>query len=38
MKLQAYKVDAYVAALKASTAPALILIYGPDHGGVRESS
>ena len=38
MKLQAYKVDAYVSALKASTAPALILIYGPDHGGVRETS
>lgn len=38
MKLQAYKVDAYVAALKPSTAPALILIYGPDQGGVRETS
>jgi len=38
MKLQAYKVDPYVAALKASSAPALILIYGPDQGGVREVS
>lgn len=38
MKLQAYKVDAYVAALKANSAPALILIYGTDQGGVRETS
>lgn len=37
MKLQAYKVDDYVGALKADGAPALILIYGPDEGGVRET-
>lgn len=37
MKLQAYKVDDYVAALKTDAAPALILIYGPDEGGVRET-
>lgn len=37
MKLQAYKVDDYVAALKPATAPALILVYGPDEGGVRET-
>ena len=38
MKLQAYKVDEYVKALKADNAPALILIYGPDEGGVRETA
>ena len=37
MKLQAYKVDDYVAALKPDSAPALILVYGPDEGGVRET-
>lgn len=38
MKLQAYKVDDFVAALKPDTAPALILVYGPDEGGVRETA
>ena len=37
MKLQAYKVNDYVAALKPHDAPALILVYGPDEGGVRET-
>ena len=37
MKLQAYKVDDYIGALKSDTAPALILVYGPDEGGVRET-
>lgn len=37
MKLQAYKVDDYVGGLKPDTAPALILVYGPDEGGVRET-
>lgn len=37
MKLQAYKVDDYVATLTPETAPALILVYGPDEGGVRET-
>lgn len=37
MKLQAYKVDDYVAALEPNAAPALILVYGPDEGGVRET-
>lgn len=37
MKLQAHKVDTYVAGLKPDTMPALILIYGPDEGGVRET-
>lgn len=38
MKLQAYKVDDYVAALKPAAAPALILVYGPDEGGVAETA
>jgi DNA polymerase-3 subunit delta len=38
MKLQAYKVDDWVGGLKADQAPAVILVYGPDEGGVRETS
>jgi DNA polymerase-3 subunit delta len=37
MKLQAYKVDDFIAGLKPATAPALILVYGPDEGGVSEN-
>ena len=38
MKLQAHKVDDYVGGLTAETAPGLILVYGPDEGGVRETA
>lgn len=38
MKLQAYKVDEWVRGLKPDKAPAVILVYGPDEGGVRETA
>ncbi len=38
MKLQAYKVAGFVSTLTPATTPALILVYGPDQGGVRETS
>ena len=36
MKLQAHKVDAWLKGIKPATAPALVLVYGPDEGGVSE--
>ena len=38
MKLQAYKVANYVRSLKRDNAPALILVYGPDAGGIYETA
>ena len=38
MKLQAHKVAAWMDAFKAKTSPALILLYGPDAGGVMEAA
>ena len=38
MKLAAHKVAAWVDSFKASAAPALVLIYGPDEGGVMETA
>ncbi len=38
MKLQAHKVAAWIDAYKAKTSPALILLYGPDAGGVMEAT
>ena len=37
MKLQAYKVDDWVKGQSAKTLPALVLVYGPDEGGVHET-
>jgi DNA polymerase-3 subunit delta len=38
MKLAAHKVADWVSSFKASNAPALILVYGPDEGGVMETA
>ncbi|MGB0478578.1 MAG: DNA polymerase III subunit delta, partial [Parvibaculales bacterium] len=38
MKLKAHEVEGWVAGLKAAKAPALVLVYGPDRGGVHETS
>ena len=38
MKLKAHEVDAWVKGLKAANAPALVLVYGPDRGGVHETA
>ena len=38
MKLKAHEVDGWVRRLKADKAPALILVYGPDRGGVHETA
>lgn len=38
MKLQAHKVAAWMDGFKAKTSPALILLYGPDAGGVMEAA
>ena len=38
MKLKAHEVDGWVRGLKADKAPALILVYGPDRGGVHETA
>lgn len=37
MKLKAHEVDNYVKSLTPTSAPALILVYGPDAGGVYET-
>ena len=36
MKLAAGKVEAFVDAFPPEQMPALVLIYGPDQGGVRD--
>lgn len=36
MKLQAHKVDDWLKGIKPATAPPLVLVYGPDEGGVSE--
>ena len=38
MKVKAHEVEAWVAGLKADKAPALVLVYGPDRGGVHETA
>lgn len=38
MKLQAYKVDAWVGDQTPASLPAVVLIYGPDEGGVHETA
>ncbi len=38
MKLKAHEATAYVQKLKAANAPALVLVYGPDQGGVHETA
>jgi len=38
MKLKAHEASAYAQKLTADTAPPLILIYGPDQGGVHETA
>lgn len=38
MKLAAHKVEDWVGGFKADKAPALILVYGPDEGGVMETA
>ena len=38
MKLKAHEVDGWVRGLKADKAPALVLVYGPDRGGVHETA
>ncbi|MGB0314465.1 MAG: DNA polymerase III subunit delta, partial [Parvibaculales bacterium] len=38
MKLKAHEVDGWVKGLKADKAPALVLVYGPDRGGVHETA
>ena len=38
MKLKAHEVDGWVNKLKPEDAPALVLVYGPDRGGVHETA
>lgn len=38
MKLKAHEVESWVGGLKAGKAPALVLVYGPDRGGVHETA
>ena len=38
MKLKAHEVDGWVKGLKPDKAPALVLVYGPDRGGVHETA
>ena len=38
MKIKAHEAAGYVGKLKPDTAPALILVYGPDQGGVHETA
>ena len=38
MKLKAHEVGAWVTGLEADKAPALVLVYGPDRGGVHETA
>ncbi|NBR51420.1 MAG: DNA polymerase III subunit delta [Alphaproteobacteria bacterium] len=38
MKLKAHEVDGWVKGLRADKAPALVLVYGPDRGGVHETA
>ena len=38
MKLKAHEVDGWVKGLKPDEAPALVLVYGPDRGGVHETA
>ena len=38
MKLKAHEVDGWVKGLKPDRAPALVLVYGPDRGGVHETA
>lgn len=37
MKVKAHEVEGWIAKLKAKSAPALVLVYGPDNGGVHET-
>ena len=37
MKVKAHEVEGWIAKLKAKGAPALVLVYGPDNGGVHET-
>ena len=37
MKVRAHEVEGWIAKLKAKSAPALVLVYGPDNGGVHET-
>lgn len=37
MKLQAYKVEGWLSEMTPTSLPALVLIYGPDEGGVAET-
>lgn len=38
MKLKAHEASGFIAKLKPQNAPALVLIYGPDQGGVHETA
>ena len=38
MKTKAHEVEAWVGGLKADKLPALVLVYGPDRGGVHETA
>ena len=38
MKAKAHEVEAWVGGLKADKSPALVLVYGPDRGGVHETA